>query len=610
MIKSLFFNQLKRLNITDTRMVDRLFVSVFMRYHKLTPYNNTLLKSYYISAEDNENTILETLIALVEQSNCKCTIEDLVNLFEFVISPSDRIVTGAIYTPQYIRKCILDNCLSGITMRELSNYKFADIACGCGSFLIDVAVMLHERVGKRFHEIYNNNIFGIDIQSYSITRTKLLLSLVALKNGEDADFCFNLWQADTLEFDFNLIGPIDIIVGNPPYVCARNMEEKSKILMKRWSVCKSGNPDLYIPFFQIATENLRIGGRIGLITMNSFLTSLNGRALREYFSYLQYDIRIVDFRGKQLFKGRSTYTCLFFLRKEPSNHIKYCINEKGLLCGSFNYQSICYAKTNSHQGWLLNDFEETLHYETIGIPLGKYCSTRHGIATLCNKVYILSPAQETNKHYIIKKEGKQYLIEKEICRSIINSNKLNSDVRFTDIIEKVIFPYEFDESGHITIIAEQKMQKQFPFAYNYLLDCKEMLQKRDKGKTSKYPIWYAYGRTQSLVMPRYKLFFPKLANKSLQCTLCCDKDLLLYNGISFVSNDEIALRIIKCILESDIFWNYVRKNSKPYASGYFSLNGINIKNFGIPIFTQEEKDELLSLSQKEQINQWLEKYYV
>ena len=86
--------------------------------------------------------------------------------------------------------------------------------------------------------------------------------------------------------------------------------------------------------------------------------------------------------------------------------------------------------------------------------------------------------------------------------------------------------------------------------------------------------------------------------------------MLLYNGISFVSNDEIALRIIKCILESDIFWNYVRKNSKPYASGYFSLNGINIKNFGIPIFTQEEKDELLSLSQKEQINQWLEKYYV
>ena len=75
MIKSLFFNQLKRLNITDTRMVDRLFVSVFMRYHKLTPYNNTLLKSYYISAEDNENTILETLIALVEQSNCKCTMD-------------------------------------------------------------------------------------------------------------------------------------------------------------------------------------------------------------------------------------------------------------------------------------------------------------------------------------------------------------------------------------------------------------------------------------------------------------------------------------------------------------------------------------------------------
>lgn len=76
---------------------------------------------------------------------------------------------------------------------------------------------------------------------------------------------------------------------------------------------------------------------------------------------------------------------------------------------------------------------------------------------------------------------------------------------------------------------------QYPFAYAYLLSKKDVLLKRDKGKTEKYPTWYAYGRTQSLQMPRYKLFFPKFANNPIKCILYDDTNLLLYNGIAFVS---------------------------------------------------------------------------
>ena len=76
---------------------------------------------------------------------------------------------------------------------------------------------------------------------------------------------------------------------------------------------------------------------------------------------------------------------------------------------------------------------------------------------------------------------------------------------------------------------------------------------RDKGRTEKYPAWYAYGRTQSLQMPRYKLFFPKIANKVLRCELVDDKDLLLYNGMAFVSDDKTVVMILKAILESNIF---------------------------------------------------------
>lgn len=67
--------------------------------------------------------------------------------------------------------------------------------------------------------------------------------------------------------------------------------------------------------------------------------------------------------------------------------------------------------------------------------------------------------------------------------------------------------------------------------------------------------------------------FPKIANKSLQCELRDDPHLLLYNGMAFVSDDLRQLQVLKCFMESDVFWQYVSSNAKPYASGFYSLNG-------------------------------------
>ena len=99
----------------------------------------------------------------------------------------------------------------------------------------------------------------------------------------------------------------------------------------------------------------------------------------------------------------------------------------------------------------------------------------------------------------------------------------------------------------------------------------------------------AYGRTQSLVMPAIKMFFPKIANKPLDSycrkfKLCC-----LYNGMAFVGDDMRKMKILQKVLELIFFWNYVVANSKPYTSGYYSLNGSNIKNFGVPKFIRSRR---------------------
>lgn len=564
----------------DIGLVNKLFVSAFVRHYHLVPKRNSFLTKHIIDAQSEYHETLEAFEYQLQKMGCEYSLEDLTEMFEFVLSPSDRKISGAIYTPKVIRERIVDEVVQGLDTHQLGEKRFADISCGCGGFFLTIADLIHRRTNKSFSEIYRENIIGIDIQDYAIERTKLLLSLLALMHGEDENFVFNLHVANTLRFDFATITPIDIVVGNPPYVCTRNMTDESRQLLDRWSVCRAGNSDLYIPFFQIATEIVQDGGRVGLITMNSFLTSLNGRLLRKYFSKKMLDLRIVDFKGYQVFRGKNTYTCLFFLTKVFSECVSYCLNISTLLPRAFEYEKYPYSVLKDWEGWKFDGV--SANAEVSGTTLGQYCRSRHGIATLKNEVYVFKPSCETKEFYVMEKNGKRYYIEKAICRDVVNSNKFNSDVMLEDIIEKVIYPYRMNDRGQVIILPEDEIKRNFPSAYKYLVSQRGVLAKRDKGKTGGYSAWYAYGRTQSLVMPQYKLFFPKIANRKLRCVISDDPSLLLYNGISFVDDNVEKIHVLKRVLESDSFWNYVKTNAKPYSSGYYSITGKSILSYIIP----------------------------
>lgn len=604
------FPFLKRNLTQDPLLINRIFVTLYITYNNVSTCNSFVSKYIINNGDEDYKVLRQVLDFFKKQSVSKLDLEDMIKLFEFVISPSDRIVTGAIYTPSKIRKKILENCLS--KQQNLSSIRVADIACGCGGFLMDVAKYIHKKTGKSYLLIYQENIFGIDIQSYSIERCKILLNLLALSEGECSEFEFNLLNADTLDFHsegWNVsFTDFDVIVGNPPYVCGRNMEDGTKEKTKMYEVCNAGSTDLYIPFFQIAIEMIKENGMLGYITMNTFLKSLNARELRKYFMEGSYNISIVDFRGHQVFSGKSTYTCLFFLKKEKSEMLHYYCDENAELSKRSGYTDIPYSILDAEKGWNLNEHKVASKLESVGIPLAKFCQSRHGIATLSNKTYIFTPIDENDKFYYLEKETHIYQIEKEICKDIVNSNKLNSDISLDKIKHKVIFPYQLCD-GKAFLIDENVMKHKFPMTYKYLESQRDELARRDKGKGKDYPVWYAYGRTQSLVMPSIKLFFPKIANKPLRCALVNAPNLLLYNGMAFVGEDERKMRILQKIFESNIFWNYIVANSKPYSSGYYSLNGSNIKNFGIPIFTEREVEELLSIQNKDEINNWLARYY-
>ncbi len=608
----------------DTKDVNRLLVSAFLFKNKIENVQNRFIDSYIIKDGD-ELEDLERFIKLLHEDTFN--IEDLIELFEFVISPQDKEVNGAVFTPEYIRKNIIINSISKKSDIQITELKFGDIACGCGGFFKTITEILKKKTNKSHYDIYKENIYGLDIQGYSIERTKILLSLLAISQGEDCKyFDFNLFEGNALDFDWNKIENIsqnngfDIIVGNPPYVGATKIDAESKQLLKKWSVSSSGKADLYIPFFQIGLENLNASGVLGYITVNTFIKSLNGRAVRKYFSENTFDLSIIDFGGEQLFKSRSTYTCICIIGKKQVPLIKYLNTNSSNITNikKKDFIKIPYSKLDDFEGWYLNQDKINsliLKIENTGEPLGKMFEIRNGFATLKNKLYLFRPIKESNEFYFFEQNGKEIKIEKGICKNAIKPNTLKSESEIETHIEKLIFPYElvdekdlFNEPKRlIRIFEESYLKNQFPFAYQYLKSKKEILSQRDKG-TREYEKWYAYGRNQALTFFGYKLLFPYIS--SSPCFVYTDdRDLLFYNGYAVISNSIDDLFILQKILMSRLFWFYIKHTSKPYSGDFFSLAKNYVKNFGVCSLSEQDRLALNEMDSPEDIDNFLLKKY-
>ena len=127
--------------------------------------------------------------------------------------PEVRKAGGVYYTPEYIVQYIVretvGKLIEGKKPEQIASMAFADIACGSGSFLIEVYAqvleyhhqyymnhpesvgkdVLFERDGKKYltlkkkKEILTNNVYGVDIDFQATEVTQLSLYLKMLENA-------------------------------------------------------------------------------------------------------------------------------------------------------------------------------------------------------------------------------------------------------------------------------------------------------------------------------------------------------------------------------------------------------------------------------------------
>jgi len=192
-----------------------------------------------------------------------------------------------------------------IIQHILSGKKFTDPASGSGAFLHGILDVVAE-VGHRHDDQQFllqkilPNFSAVELDPWGVRLTKFGL-LLRFKDNLDQASQLQVYRGDyLLPGIVERIGPVDVVIGNPPYVRNELMEnviwgvderqptspykeQISREARRNWPNLRlDRRADLYVYFFLRGLWHLHPRGVLCLITSNSWLDSKYGAFLREW----------------------------------------------------------------------------------------------------------------------------------------------------------------------------------------------------------------------------------------------------------------------------------------------------------------------------------------
>ena len=477
-------------------------------------------------------------------------------------------------------------------------------------------------------EILVHNIWGVDIDPLAVEVTKfsLLLKLledvtaeeldtyasrtgykilprldVNIKNGNSlvdssfARFSPNVYsdnsKLETIRmFDW---GPefggkgFDAIVGNPPYIRVQNMVHYSpdeyafyKSDYSGYETAKSDLLDKYFLFIERAWTLLEKDGLIGFIIPHKFMNIMSGDVLRHFLSEHSAVRRIIHFGTHQVFKNRSTYTCILVLSKEQQREFSISfVRDWNRFLFEHKTDFEQYDESIlSKDAWTFipKQVSENLsNASTKCEPLETFADIFVGVQTSADKIYIIYVQREDmNYVYFTDKDNRTRKVEKGILRKSIYDARLTKFERI-QANSYIIFPYE-EDNGKPKLIEIAVMREQYPETLKYLEDYKFDLDKRNMpGRTE--DTWYAYGRSQSLkrFVGGEHLIWPVL---SLDSNYVYDNEVVVFTGggngpfygIEMKPGIKESIFYVQAILNHWLMEILVKKSASTFRGGYYS----------------------------------------
>ena len=368
------------------------------------------------------------------------------------------------------------------------------------------------------------------------------------------------------------------IILNPPYIKIQDLSiEYRKFIKTNFTILNKGMIDIYYAFILKCIDLLTNDGIMVSITPNTYLYNKSALPLRSFLLNNKLIKEIKDFGTEKIFSGISVYCCITVFTKEPKdyfiyndNKIKYIdinksdynifnvtpnnVNPSNVNPSNVNPSNVNSSNVNPSNVSSSNVNSSNVNPSNVTVQktLKDICKISNGIATLRDTIYI----------------HKEKLFDEPCWVKLTNSK----DIKY------IIYPYNNGK-----IINEDDFKQSNPNTYNYLLKNKDELSKRDKGN-KEYATWYAYGRTQSLLVSKKEnvIYLPCFINPD-NITIDIKPPMLYQSCLCIEPNNNTDIIIIKNTILNNI--EFIKSISSKRSGGWINLSSSNL--YKIPLVTSD-----------------------
>ena len=490
------------------------------------------------------------------------------------------------YTPQYVARSIVENCLSELELGCREEIKIFDPACGSGTFLLEVVKQL-----KDLGYSGKIKVIGFDISTSAVTTTKFLLDYEKRTQWNDTDFSYDIRKVeDSLSVDWPV--DCDILVMNPPFMSwdLLSKYERDAVYTQLQEVFDKGKPNQAAAFFVKAISSVCNSGVIGTVLPYLIFYSDSYSKLRSYISE-NVAIKQIASLGTYVFEDALTSVSFLIAKKSTDNcfnpQVLWTKNARGIpqlalssLRKLQKRKSVAYNDKNvsiytpinfplRNNSWRIISEEEQEFLSKVLI----WQNT--GRLHVVNDVFVISQGVITGRKGIFEIPESEYfnlsVNEKKYFRPLINSDSIyNGKITISEYLW-----YPYDKDG-IMLVSESDIEG-IDFIRRLTPYKNELLRRKGVDKW-----WYLTRPRMGLFEKEIRLYSTRFGSSASfaidetgECVITEGNFYKIRSGI--IEDYYFYLSVFS----SHIFEKLLSIYAKQLLSGY-DLSPSQIKNIPIP----------------------------
>ena len=460
---------------------------------------------YFYNWTNFNKKLFEKIYNIIEFTSL--AYEDLfLDIYQQIFFTITRHKIGEFYTPSnLVRKMVDDSYNVGL--------KVLDPACGSGNFLIEIIVkILNSENPNKLKQKAINNVFGFDINPLATMTAKVNILLIFLEHFDtrnDAIPNINVYAIDSLfpqhyeNLMFinlkNLYNSFDLIIGNPPWLTYKDINDKDYQIKIRDLAEEFGIKPLsqYIThieiatlFFYTSTKFLKIGGKIFFVITKSVL---NGDHCYKFRSFSLFNnIEIWDFPTNYFFNINHICLKAEYIGKDNEISIKDKFPIKAKV---FNDDLEFYEKT----------YYSSLKIENKGVKLilpelqlkilnkisvSRYKNKFFQGATLVPRTLVFFQIDKKDDNFLeISTDPDIYSRAKKNWKYYFQNKKIEANFQYKTFLNKDLIPFLLRRKRNVFLPVNNQFKfnfeylKQYTYAMNFYNEMNDIYQAKKK-KTS------------------------------------------------------------------------------------------------------------------------------